>query len=567
MSVFRSSLLLSSVLGVFCGRVVQEPELCCGWTNLQTLEAAPAARVRFTLQIKEKMEELTRIALDVSNPSSSSYGSYLGQTEIDRLSAPAMEDVRAVALWLSSLPPSAKVEFTKGRLVQVDCLREDAEKLLTTRFRMVGNQETKQVALRASTFNLPDEVHGSIAAVFGLHGLPLPPKKTSLKAAAAVADVTPKVIAEQYNVGGVKVSRSTKNRQAVAEFQGQTMKSSDLQQFFKQYVPGAQEGDDAVYKFVGDNGEGSAQVEASLDVQYIMGVAPGVKTEFWLYNPNDFCGDLKKWTTAMLADDDVPSVHSVSYGWQGDLSTIGCHASDSAAVESDFIKLAAKGISIIFASGDSGSGYPNWWTTGTKLYPSWPASSPWVTAVGSTRFVNQQPGGEEMATDQFGSGGGFSWHWDRSNATWQESSVSNYLESVSKSAPFPADGWYNPSGRATPDISGLGEGYQVVVSGRVEAVGGTSASTPMFAGLVSLLNEARMQNGQSRMGFLNPWLYQNSMNFKDVTQGTNAISRGGQAVKYGYNTASGWDPATGLGTPKFAGLLSAAVASDSLLHV
>ena len=65
-----------------------------------------------------------------------------------------------------------------------------------------------------------------------------------------------------------------------------------------------------------------------------------------------------------------------------------------------------------------------------RFYPSWPASSPWVTAVGATRFVGQKVGGEEMASDQFGSGGGFSAEWDRSNATWQEDAVQAYRGGV-----------------------------------------------------------------------------------------------------------------------------------------
>ena len=80
-------------------------------------------------------------------------------------------------------------------------------------------------------------------------------------------------------------------------------------------------------------------------------------TEFWLYDPNDFCGDLKNWTTALLAAADPPLVTSVSYGWQGNLTGIGCVPADAAAVDADFAKLAAKGLTIIFASGDSGSGY------------------------------------------------------------------------------------------------------------------------------------------------------------------------------------------------------------------
>ena len=53
------------------------------------------------------------------------------------------------------------------------------------------------------------------------------------------------------------------------------------------------------------------------------------------------------------------------------------------------------------------------------LWASWPASSPYVTAVGATRFIGQHPGSGEMASDQFGSGGGFSSQFDQSNAQWQ----------------------------------------------------------------------------------------------------------------------------------------------------
>merc|ERR1719253_261421 len=429
---------------------------------------------------------------------------------------------------------------------------EEAAKLFQTSFRSVVNPATGQSKLRAGPYTVPDEI--SNAVVFGLHGLPLPPKQTA--AVDATVKVTPAVIAETYGVSGVKVSRSSKNRQAVAEFQGQTMKDSDLTSFFKTYVKNYEAGtDDKVSKFVGDKGEGSAQVEASLDIQYIMGVAPGIQTEFWLYDPSDFCADLKKWTTALLADDDVPLVHSVSYGWQGPLTQIGCSSANSNAVDSDLAMLAAKGITIIFASGDSGSGVSGLFHK--KLYPSWPASSPWVTAVGATRFVDQKVGSAEMASDQFGSGGGFSWDFDRSNATWQESDVSGY-QSAAKSAPkFPPSGDFNAKGRGTPDVAAVGEGFQVVVSGSTQSVGGTSASAPTFAGLVSLLNEARLQKGQKQLGFLNPWVYQHSSLFTDITKGTNAIGRGTGPSKYGYECEKGWDAATGLGTPKFAQILGA----------
>ena len=108
--------------------------------------------------------------------------------------------------------------------------------------------------------------------------------------------------------------------------------------------------------------------------------------------------------------------------------------------------------------------------------------------------------------------------------------------------------------------SAAGEGYQVFVNGHPTSVGGTSASTPAFAGMMSMLNDARLQAGKPVMGFLNPFLYTNADAFTDITAGSNKIDRGGAALPYGWNCSAGWDPVTGLGTPVFSKLLKAAMA-------
>ena len=66
-----------------------------------------------------------------------------------------------------------------------------------------------------------------------------------------------------------------------------------------------------------------------------------------------------------------------------------------------------------------------------------------------------------MASDQFGSGGGFSSQFNRSEASWQSDAVAAYLAKSPTLAKFPPPGLFSPSGRATPDVSALGEGYQV----------------------------------------------------------------------------------------------------------
>ena len=67
------------------------------------------------------------------------------------------------------------------------------------------------------------------------------------------------------------------------------------------------------------------------------------------------------------------------------------------------------------------------------------------------------------------------------------------------------------------------------------------------------------------MGFLNPFLYKNAGKaFFDVVKGTNAIEKSGGRIKYGFECTKGWDPITGVGTPRFGELLAAAMASGPL---
>merc|ERR1712139_497139 len=135
------------------------------------------------------------------------------------------------------------------------------------------------------------------------------------------------------------------------------MKTSDLTKFFKEFVPDAPASAATVHKFVPKSGTGTSGIEASLDIEFMMGVAPGVLTEFWYWKGMDFCQDLNEWTSTILSTDDHPIVHSVSYGFQGPMNQIGCKAAQITDVDANFAKLAAKGVTIIFASGDSGSGY------------------------------------------------------------------------------------------------------------------------------------------------------------------------------------------------------------------
>lgn len=129
-----------------------------------------------------------------------------------------------------------------------------------------------------------------------------------------------------------------------------------------------------------------------------------------------------------------------------------------------------------------------------------------VTSVGSTTGIKQ----EQAASF---SSGGFSNIFPR--PSYQEKAVSNYLDSLGDTY----FGRFNASGRAFPDVSALGTGLQIVANGSIEAIGGTSASTPMWASIVGLLNDELIGKGMPVVGFLNPLIYEHPEALKDITLG------------------------------------------------
>ncbi|KZT32007.1 subtilisin-like protein, partial [Sistotremastrum suecicum HHB10207 ss-3] len=102
-----------------------------------------------------------------------------------------------------------------------------------------------------------------------------------------------------------------------------------------------------------------------------------------------------------------------------------------------------------------------------------------------------------------------------------------------------------------------GANYVIAIDGEFSLVFGTSASSPVVASMVTLINDARIAAGKGPVGFINPSIYSSAFAgaFNDITHGGNQGC--GTA---GFTAVTGWDPVTGLGTPNFPNLLSAFLA-------
>jgi len=111
-------------------------------------------------------------------------------------------------------------------------------------------------------------------------------------------------------------------------------------------------------------------------------------------------------------------------------------------------------------------------------------------------------------------------------------------------------GIYNRIGHGIPDVSANGLYIGIYNQGAYQLFGGTSASSPIFASIVTRINDMRLKMGKTSIGFINPALYSNPQVLNDITNGTNV-----GCGTNGFSAVPGWDPVTGLGTPNYPRML------------
>lgn len=270
------------------------------------------------------------------------------------------------------------------------------------------------------------------------------------------------------------------------------------------------------------------------------------------------------------------------------------------AFNTEAVKLAAMGVTVLVSSGDDGvagdfcsdckpnkkstpmncpctadssssqylwKGDGTW--TGKGYFPSFPATSPYVVAVGAT--MGPETDGPEVACTSNGggvitTGGGFSSYY--ATPSWQTSAVTDYFKHFDNTnSPSPG---FNSKGRGLPDVALIGVYYQTVIQKVVESLFGTSASTPVFAALISLVNAERLRNGQSSVGWINPTLYgaTAAASYTDVTEGSIKCCSDASdppnpiCCNSGFSATAGWDPVSGWGSityPKLLELLGGGV--------
>ncbi len=281
-------------------------------------------------------------------------------------------------------------------------------------------------------------------------------------------------------------------------------------------------------------GSGCDDGEPVIDIYESLSMAPNATIV-------EYFGNSDVDTFNAMASANVAKQLSASVGWL---------PSDPSADEPIFKEFAAQGQNLFAASDDSGA-----YSSTTPAF--YPADDPYITAAGGSDLVTSSAGGAwESESAWVGSGGGISTNGFAIPSYQQISGVINSSNGGSTTL------------RNVPDVAAEAntDNYYCANGGCHEGVGGTSLAAPRWAGFLALVNQQAAINGNSSIGFLNPTIYaigtgsSYGSEFHDITSGNNGDGSGNS-----YSAVTGYDLATGWGSPNGQGLISAlaGVASSS----
>ncbi|KAL4252873.1 tripeptidyl-peptidase II [Abortiporus biennis] len=532
------SLLLFALVQV----VVSTPLLSKRWDDFDVKHAwvevpkgwelhgpAPADH-RFTMRVglkQDKFEDLVSTLYEVSDPFHPKYGKHLSKEEVESLVAPHPETVDIVDSWLLAhgVDPETAERHNGGSWVTVTVSVEQASRMLNATYNVYKHGQTDDYVVRTTSYSLPRVLHEHVDVVtpttyFGTmrsmkatsriqpqikpidNDIEVASKLVNPGSLATVPSscsttITPACLRALYNTTTYVPKATATNKLGVAGYLDEFANNADLQTFFRRFRTDAVGG---TFQTVQVNGGGNDQsdpgVEANLDIQYTEGISFPTPNIYYStggsppFNPDSNTPTNTNepyldWLNFILGQSTIPQTFTTSYG--DDEQTVPFDYATS--VCNLFAQLGARGSSIMFSSGDDGVGAGDCSTNDGKntkhFQPNFPASCPFVTTVSPT--ISRVPHNNPLP--------------------FRVSSLSLVQPTLANSTlldvPIPT------------------------------SVGGTSASSPTFAGVISLLNDFRI----SQAGF------------NDITSGSNP-----GCGTNGFTAGTGWDPVTGLGTPDFGKL-------------
>lgn len=458
-----------------------------GW--VQGPRPSPSMLMQFRLAMTQpRAGEFEQHAINIATPGHEMYGKHMKRDEIKAFMQPSPEVSDAVVSWLRSEGVSENLMEVDSDWAKFIVPLHQAEKMLNTTFYIFHDHDKTVFRVRTLQYSVPSEIHRHIQLIqptthFGRNKAQksLVYDQRQIEVAAQVdcnTSITPDCLRDLYKLGDFTASPDSRNKLGISGYLEQYARYDDLDAFLKQYAPQAENATFTVQEINGGLNDQSSDldsVEASLDIQYGISLSYQVPTIFFTTGgrgplvpdasqPDPNASSNEPYLEQLhylldLSDEDLPAVLSTSYG-ENEQTLPESYTNTTCGL---FAQLGARGVSIIFSSGDEGVGQAcltNDGTNRTRFNPIYPASCPFVTSVGGTYRINP-----ERAVSF--SSGGFSERFSR--PSYQEDAVASYLSIL-------GDQWqdlYNPDGRGFPDVSAQAHAYIVRDHGSFIQVDGT----------------------------------------------------------------------------------------------
>jgi kumamolisin len=519
-----------------------------------------------------------------ANPSSGSYGKYPSLSTLQSKFGASSSKRKGVVNAFKKQSVKATVDVTHLRVSATVSVGK-AQKMFGTKWAVYKAKSGAHIALPVNTPKLPSGIKGNVDTVAGMRvqltngsssahtsavnggtptrtGTPALGCTPSTYPSAALSGngLFPNQILTAYGIAPLQAAGLQGQGARLAIVGEAPTPASDVNAFRSCF------GTTGTALKIHNAGSIKPIVESSLDAMVASTVAPKLANfDLWVHplsesdDDGDALGFLSLLAQPLQATTNgakLPNVISVSYGVCE--STVSPYTASVTMVERQLTATAALGITTVVAAGDSGSSAcargvsPSKLTSSDKKpQTSWPATSPWVLAVGGTNLTldasnavaSTGPWNDTVYPPPFtaaaGGGGGQSTFEKR--PWWQ-----------------PAQAFASSKYRMVPDVAAFADespGYPIVCSKGVKGcsgsgqsiafVGGTSAATPLVAGMVALWNQQARNQGLPKPGFVPPLLYatakRNPEAFLDVTVGSNALFGGSCCpARPGYDLATGW---------------------------
>ena len=530
--------------------------------ELSTSELAAQQPVHFVLKMRNFDELQARIQK----------GDIISLGEMDSRYFPTHETWTAVAAWaraqgftVEDEAPSRMTVFASSSVARVGAM-------LQMKFARVVGTDGREYTSAITPPALPAEFGDSVLTVLKLQPhLRLIRSQTITPIQSNGKDyISPVTVAQLYNASGHGVDGTG---QTIVVLGGAQIQTNDLTTFwtaarlpttaaqFTEIDPSPQELE-----------SNSFAAEPTMDVEWASAMAPGAKIIYFSsVDPELLASWLFTWQTT------DQSIHQVNMSFS--LSE-ACSANAGAlpAYSQYFAAMTATGVTFFASSGDNGSNADvtsnqelgTGFSPNGPLAPNYPASDPMVTAVGGTImcFATDVTGGPALPVTEGG--------WCLPNNQPLSADSGDDASAGGVSLFFSRPPWQTgagmPSGvkRCVPDVAALAFGNFAPMynfSGEILGAGGTSLSSPIWAGFCALINQARANAGLQPVGLLGPRIYplNGTSVFSQMTTGsaTGADGFSTMATNGAYTLGPNYNLVTGLGTPDVGSLIAALIVPET----